>query len=521
MLHKIAANPYLRAVVCIAILIPVYYALYKIYMPKINAFGCFDDCFNYVGGYFITRGKSLYTEIYFNHMPLMAYLSAFIQHYGNPINIYALLLQHRQFLLLFGFIFNVFLCWRFGIIALIYTVLFEFSKFYVFGDRFLAESFIVYPLVYLSGLGIHTFLKKHIGNWERILAGICLWFVVFMREPYILVAVFLFGLIMWPVMQKKVSRIAVAVLAALTGLLFLVFPFRDFVENVIFLNAGRGLSSELAAGNFFGTGILKSFFYPVYLLFAGHWNDFRIQLIAITIMAVASLFLWIRGKKSLRVFVFLFLTLGLANLRAPAPALLYYDAFHEICWYGMFLFSALYLLYERTQALGKRYIFFIVTIPLMAFVLFSPRSFIYQHVDQQTEFITNYGNYLQVSEVIKAVTTPSQTLFTNGSEEFLYVASGRNSSYAYSFYYPTRYKDKYYDAAQSMFVQNPPDIVYDFCTPDSPVKPHLPAEFLTLYTQWYSEGKPTCLYMKTSLALELTEAQKKKAAEFLYYLPEK
>jgi hypothetical protein len=508
-------------IVWIIILIPIYYLLHKLYIPKINAFGCFDDCFNYVGGYFLGKGKQLYSQIYFNHMPLMAYLSYLVQHYGNPINIYALLLQHRQFLLVFGFIFNVFLCWRFGIIGLAYTLIYEFSKFYVFGDRFLAESFIVYPLVYLTGLGLHTMLKKRVHNWEIVLAAICLWFVVFMREPYILIALFLFGTIIRPVFFRKVSFIALGVFLTLSAALFALFPVRDFVYNVITLNASRGLSSELRSGNFFGSGVIKSFFYPIYLLYAGVWNDFRIQLICLSIVLGFSTVVWIKTKKNLWVLGYLFIALGLANLRPTAPGLQYFEAFHQTNWYGMFLFSSLYLFYEVMHAVRKRYIFFIVTGSLILYVLFSPRSFIYQHVDQQTEFITNYGNYLQISEIIKAISTPQQTLFTNGADEFLYVASGRNSSYPYSFYYPTQFKDKYYYAAINMFTHDPPDIVYDFCTSDAPIHPYLTAQFLTMYTQWYSQGQPTCLYIKKSLASGLTQEQRAKAQEFLYYLPEK
>jgi hypothetical protein len=128
---------------------------------------------------------------------------------------------------------------------------------------------------------------------------------------------------------------------------------------------------------------------------------------------------------------------------------------------------------------------------------------------------------LQISEVIKAISGPQQTLFTNGADEFLYLASGRNSSYPFSFYYSSQFKDKYYTAVLTMFSRNPPDVVYDFCSPDAPIHPYLSAQILSAYAQWYSQGKPTCLYMKKSLVSGLTQAQRTKALEFLYYLPEK
>lgn len=502
-------------IIWLIILIPVYYILYKIYIPKISAFGCFDDCFNYTGGYFLGKGKQLFSQIYFNHMPLMAYLSFLVQRFGNPVNIYALLLQHRQFLLAFGFFCNVFLCWRFGVVGLGYALIYELSKFYVFGDRFLAESFIVYPLVYLTGLGLHTILKKRIHDWEIILAAVCTWFVIFMREPYVPVSVFLFYVIMKPVFRKKIALFAGAVLLASTAGLFTFIPVRDFIQNVIILNAQRGVTNELQATNFFGTGIVQSFFYPVYLLVAGTWNEFRILLICMSVVLLASMVIWVNAKKNIMVPIYIFVALGLANLRPTIPGLQYYEAFHQMVWYALFIFSSLYVLREVPK------LFYVSVFGLLIFELFSPKTFIYQRTNQHTEFINNYGTYLQVSEVIKAISGPNQTLFTNGADEFLYVASARTSPYPYSFYYPIQPHDTYHEAMMTMFVNNPPDIVYDFCPPDAPVHPYIPAQFLDVYMQWYSGGKPTCLYVKKTLVPALTKEQKAKAQEFLYYLPEK
>ena len=502
----------------VVFLLLTYFFLYKIYIPKINAFGCFDDCFNFVGGYFLGRGRQLYSQIYFNHMPLMPYLSAVIQHFGNPINIFEFVLRHRQLLLIFSFVFNVLIVWRFGLVGLASMVVYEFSKFYIFGDRFLAEAFIVYPLVYLTGLGLHTIFKKRLYSWEIILAGVFTWFVIFMREPYVPVALFLFGTILRPVYRKRITLVAFALLLVLTAGLFTLFSPHDFLYNVITVNLQR---DELQPGIFWGTGIAKSFFYPVYLLFTGRWNDFRIQLTILSIVLMASALAWAKMKKGLWLFGFLFIALGFANLRPTIPGLLYYEAYHQINWYGMFLFSTLYFLYNYTVEVRKKYVYYIVSGSLLVFVLFSPRSFIYQHVDQQTEFITNYGTFLQVGEVIKAISKPEETLFTNGADEFLYVTSDRNSSFPFVFYYPTQDKNKLPAAAREMYCSHPPDIIYDFCSPEAPLHPYLPAQMLPMYRQWYSGGKPTCLYIKESLVAGLTPVQRDKAMEFLYYLPDK
>ena len=115
----------LLSLLCLTIL---YVILYKIYMPRVNAFGCFDDCNNFMGGYFLLQGKRLFSEIFFNHNPLMAYVSLIIQQITNPQNLYELILRHRQALLLFSFGFNVILLARFGLPVLGFALFYELTK---------------------------------------------------------------------------------------------------------------------------------------------------------------------------------------------------------------------------------------------------------------------------------------------------------------------------------------------------------------------------------------------------------
>lgn len=142
------------------LLIPIYFILYKIYIPRVNAFGCFDDCNNFMRGYFVLSGKQLFLQVFSGHQPLGSYISTLVQFLTSPQNIYELVLRHRQFILLFGFFFNALLLLRFGARVLLFTIVFEFSKFYLFGDRFLMENMIIYPLLYMIGITIYKIKRK-------------------------------------------------------------------------------------------------------------------------------------------------------------------------------------------------------------------------------------------------------------------------------------------------------------------------------------------------------------------------
>ena len=92
----------LNIIIPLLLLIPIYAILYKIYIPRVNAFGCFDDCNNFMGGYFLLQGKAMFSEFFFNHQPFAGFISYFIQAVTHPQNVFELILRHRQFVLVFS-----------------------------------------------------------------------------------------------------------------------------------------------------------------------------------------------------------------------------------------------------------------------------------------------------------------------------------------------------------------------------------------------------------------------------------
>jgi len=45
-----------ETILLLILLLGAYAFLYQILIPRVSSFGCFDDCFNIVGGYFILNG---------------------------------------------------------------------------------------------------------------------------------------------------------------------------------------------------------------------------------------------------------------------------------------------------------------------------------------------------------------------------------------------------------------------------------------------------------------------------------
>lgn len=506
------------------ILLPLLYiVLYKFYIPRINAFGCFDDCFNYLGGYFIANGKTIYSDFFFNHQILPPFISFLIQQVTVPENIFELLLRHRQFLLFWAFAFNVILIIRFRLSAFFMILIFEFSKFYIFGDRFLAEPLIVYPTIYLFGLALEKLTTKKLYTIDYFLASIFAWFIIFSREPYVPLAIFLFVTIFWGRLDKtKKYSLGLLVLLSLLITPLFNFNFKEYFYNLASFNYQAIILTETPSG-MFGPTILQMFFYPLYIFFYGPVNLFKQLLLGLNMVFLAYYILVLFKKKWL-IALFIFVSLGLANIRVVVPGDIFYASFHLILWYAIFLFSIFYLvLYFKKIKILFALSFCLIFISFGLFIT-SNSYFAYENVDQQKEFIGNYGYILQEGEVIKALSSKNDTLYLDGSDDLIYWQAKILSPYKYVWYTSQMPQfEKYTTERLNMFKKNPPTFYREHgtCPKDAPAPENyrLPSSIEQNYIRLYNLGKPSCLFIKRSKLPDITPEQWTKAEEFLFHLP--
>jgi hypothetical protein len=512
----------LTKIICLILLVPFYYLIYKIYIPGMNAFGCFDDCFNIVPGYFIGQGKVLYQEIFFNHQLIMPYLSYLIQVIFKPQAIYELILRHRQFMFLTGYVFSSMLVIRFGIIGFIFAIYYELTKYYIFGERFLAEGIIVYPLVYVFGLGWLKLTGKTLKLIDYLTGTVFIWFVIFMREPFSIIALLLFANLLYGKLNVKFKIYSLILFLILTLGLFLYIPFHDFFFNVVTVNQLTVFADESKASNIFGSGIIQAFIYPFMIISPqGYWNLFRFILIGLTVTFFVSLIHYLYAVRIWKIGLYIFLVLGLANLRFGLPGITFYSAFHLIPWYGLYIFSTLLLIKDVTQEkLVFKILYSLGIFAILIFFIISPQSYLHEKKYPQEEFVTNYGSVMAVGEVIKVLSKPTDTLFLDGADDLIYWQSGLNSDYPYSWYTSVMpHIKKYANARTIMFGKNPPTFYYRFCSKNPVPYMFLPDTIQIDYQVINADGKPSCLYVRKDKIPEIKVSQWEKAKTFLYELP--
>lgn len=488
--------------IAILLLIIFYLFLYKLYTPRINAFGCFDDCFNIMGGYFILQGKELYSEIFFNHQMGMAFMSALVQLLTDPQSIPELILEHRQTVLLLSFGLNILLLFRFGLYSFFFIILYELTKFYVFGDRFLAEGIVVYLLAYLLGIVWEKIFYKKERKIDLILLPLFTWAVFILREPFAPVAFILFAVYIFSKPFLKFSTIAVSsfILIFLILIPFIFIDFGEFFFNVITVNQMTILKSEDIP---LLTRLFRMFLYPVYLITSPEpWTFFRTITASISFIFILQITLMILKYKKIKEVLFVIFILGISNLRPSGASQEFYQSFHIAPWFGLIIFSSAFMMRVLSNQTAKHLFTFSALIGvLLLYIVLNNNYFMHERVDSHTEFFNNYGPVMESGTVIRDLSDTSDSLFLDGYDDLIYWEAKRKSPYQFTWYTSVMpLIPRYLQARDEMYQTNPPDFVYGNCVYENN---EVLKNKVDNYFQFYFGQKKNCIFIRKEKYQEL------------------
>ena len=414
----------------------------------------------------------------------MAYLSSGIQTIGKPETLYAIIADHRLIVFAWSMLMGSLLVLRFGFTGAGFILLFEATKGYTFGERFLAESLIVYPLVYLIGTAV-SYKKAN-----ALVSALAAWFIIFSREPYIPLALLLFSLI-----AKKSS---VLLFLALSFLTIIIHPIDDYFFNVVTVSRTILLSKAEIQ-------IQQVLLSPVIQLVGGSWNSFHIITAGLSVIFLAlSAVLLI--KQQWKIVFLLFISLVLSNLRPVPPGAIYYEAFHANVWYGLLIFSVLLLIKE--VKIQKIKVIAVGTFIILAiYAIADQRSYLHERFDRQGEFTTNYALYQATGDTVRLLSSPGDTLFLDGWDDLIYWPSKLLSPYRYSWY--TSYMphfDRYRQVREEMFRDSPPAFYYGQCA-DGKLTSEIPGGGIKDYIRLSAYGRPTCLFIHQTKLASVSDEQ--------------
>lgn len=470
---------------------------------RLGAFGCGDECINYAAGYFINSGKTLYSQIFFNHQPTLAYVSAVIQRMMHPADIYHLVLYHRLFVTAYALIMGILLLWRFRLPAVLFLLLYEGTKVYLYGYQFIGEALLIYPLVYLIGLLFTTNMQRTDLAAAAVFSALVFW----LREPYAPLALVLYLMLLWRVRNPYV-RIRYAMLIAVFILFpFAVLPVDAYVFQVVTVNIPASTVS-----------VFRSLLYPVSVYVFGKWSYLRwVEIGTVTMFWTALLFWWLQYRNGRFVGVLL-LVLMLAAIRTVEPGTMYFEAFHMLSWYAVCIAISVFLLAGLRDGKARRWLLVVFTV-FTFWAGVSPQSFTWEHIDREGEFASQYAKYTQYAQAIRIISEPDNTLFLDMWDDVIYWEAQRPSSYPLSLYIPVEAGIPRYQALRSaMFTDTPPDVYYS-CPILESSQNRLPESVRPTYTQLLSMGKPGCLYIQTSMMRGISDIQRQELGRLGITLP--
>lgn len=484
--------------------------LFIIYHGRVASFIFFDEYANYIAAYFMSHGHELYAQNFFNHQMLPVYISFLIQNLLHPTTLYSLYLDHRMFILFMSFICGSFLLIRMRWIALGFIFIFEISKYYLFGNLFLAESMIVYPLVYLFYLAWRRLQGEAIIWWDLILSAILTWFIVFSREPYIPLALFLFAIILIRRKLEKWQIVSLAFFLLLSAITLLTVPLKEYFYQAVYVSYATVFLDQIHKTQSGVVGPISILFYPFVVFFKGDWTFFRWILIGLSSVFLFCSTVYIFTIRKYKLIIFVVIALALANLRVVLPGTEFYSAFYLIQWYALFIVSISLLLAEIKKSSFKLFLPpIIVVVVVFLFIFLSPQSYLHEKLNTNQTFAMQYNMFQTNGEAMKIMAKPNSTMFVDMSDSLLYWTAGLPSSFKYGVFYPVMHDiPKYRKEKEMMFAQKPPDFYYINCTENIVRNFYsLPLQITQQYAPVNFEGNPTCFLVKKSLVRGLNQSQ--------------
>lgn len=491
-------------------------------------FGCFDECMNYLAADFVLKGKVLYGEYFFPHQMLMVYLSSLIQFLLHPQSIYYLVLYHRLFIFFFAVLMDILIILRFRKVGIGFVLLFEETKFYFMGSLFLPESIVVYFLVYLIGLTWARLTGKKISSVDYILSGIFTWAAVFMREPYVPVAIIMYAIIIWGNIKTKAKLLSLAIFSLLSLVTLAFTDLQNYFYQVWFVNFRNILGPS--SGNKIGiVEMFKIFLYPVYIFMDGRWNFLRNILMGVSaIFLLSSVILLVRFKKT-KLIIIALVILGFSNSRFVAPGVAFYEAFHMLIWYGLFIMLTLLFVRELYLRKANRLIlgFFVAIFSFLCVLSVLPGSFFEENIHESafyrdSEFRIEFDRFYVNGEAIRLMSDKGDTLFVDLWNDLIYWQAKLTSPYKYTNYWGQEAVFPVFKNARlEMFRNNPPDFYYYACSDKQYVSPFLPEFVANDYMQLYYINKPSCLYVKKDKFVSISQEKWDKLGVLRFYKPER
>jgi hypothetical protein len=469
------------------------------YRSHIFALHFVDEDDNIVIGNYVREGKALYSEVFSQHQPSMFMISAGIQNTFSVDNVLMVIKRHREVMIGWSILWFLILTVRFGWPLLLTGAVIELAKITLLGNLFLAESLVIYPLLYLVA---HLCMEPKISSGiEKLFLVSIFWLLWYSLTPLWPLLLFLAILLFYKTTEDKQFRYMFVGVGAISliGLLSIT-SFYDYVYNALYVNYKYYIPLTTPVGLFESIG--KAFLAPIFAIFSQKSGELLtlIKVLSIGLLInLASLLL----RKELLKAGFIFIVLGFTSLRYIDPGDTLYGVFHMLPW------SSLLILFNFVAFTKIRLYHLIIWIIIMFASIQVANKNLFDYRDPTTDFYVHFSPSADIREAVKilSISTP-QTLWV---EPVMYWPHWRTGAAPYTsmvnYYGWMDQTPPMKEGLTNHLEKELPTIVWAQTMQGVGI-------YLDHYTPLLREGKPSGLYLRKDQVQSLTPQVR---ADLSYY----
>ncbi len=316
-------------------------------------------------------------------------------------------------------------------------------------------------------------------------------FLIFLfREIYLILSFFLTFIYFYQ--NKKINKFLPVFLLDILIIFIFVFlnDFKSFYLQMIKINLVRIVDNI----NFYSDNIniIRSLFYPFFILFGFKWNILKIILVMFSLLFIfLSFYLLYKRKINFYFFCLIWIVLGLSLIRSFTPGTIYYGSYRGMIWSGFLLVSSLYLI----KIFNKKIYFFLSLFIFLLIFIFDKNYFLFKKNNKLQSFNINYNKFFLTSEIINKLANKNDQIFIDGYASLIFSLINIRSNYKYIFYYPVVEKIQPFEYEKEKSLLYQPTFYYIDCV-DLKTK-EIPKTIHDNYLEFYYQNKKfkTCLFI--------------------------
>ncbi len=381
-----------------------------------------DEQDNFVIGKELSIDKKLYKDFFSHHQPLAYIISSSLQK-TIPINsIFELISRHRQFIFIWSCLWYLFFTYKFGYKGLLISLSLESLKYWNFAYMFLAESIVIYPLIFIA---LYLFYEK-LKSSEFFLLGLCFAFSFWILAtiwPFLFFT-FLF-LLFKNLKNKKFYFNFLSGFLLITIIVLFFIDIKSYFQDAIYTNIFYYIPQATNKNNL-------SF---ISIFFQNTKNP-HLYFLQIYYLIFIFSFIYLVFIKKQKIHILFFIFLALLNIRKVSPNNIFFSAFHLLPWLAIFITLSLHFFQKTLNYLKHKNFLIFVVLSLLIFT----NIIQFSHQDNKKNILQEYDiHYSTVSNIgsaLKKIKNETDTLLVISNQVLYFYQTEITPASRYIFYYP-------------------------------------------------------------------------------------